>query len=264
MTSRTCAECSREFAPSSRHLRCPACRSRDRCPCGKPKQGHSTTCADCRDEGGAANGNWRGGRTRHKAGYVMVLARWHPRAGSNGYVFEHVLVMEDVLGRLLLPGETVHHLNGQRDDNRAGNLELWTRPQPSGIRAADAVAWARQVLARYGELLSRGHGESPRPVAEGSCRQGASSRSEDEEDVTAVLIRSWRRRESNPGAPVPGQGFSGRSWLCFSRPSRSHQHAGNGLSRSSSPRSPAAQEPGVPPSGARSWAGGSPRLTATR
>ena len=79
----------------------------------------------------------------------MVLVRDHPRAGRNGYVFEHVLVMEGMLGRRLGPGETVHHLNGVRDDNRPENLELWTRPQPSGIRAADAVAWAHEVLALY-------------------------------------------------------------------------------------------------------------------
>ena len=82
----------------------------------------------------------------------MVLIRGHPRAGSNGYVFEHVLVMEELVGRHLVAGETVHHLNGVRDDNRPENLELWTRPQPAGIHAADAVAWARQVLERYGDL----------------------------------------------------------------------------------------------------------------
>jgi len=36
---RICLECGREYEPSSRHLRCPACRSRDLCSCGKPKQG---------------------------------------------------------------------------------------------------------------------------------------------------------------------------------------------------------------------------------
>jgi hypothetical protein len=78
----------------------------------------------------------------------------HPRAGRGNYVFEHILVMERLLGRYLLPDEYVHHLNGVRDDNRPENLELWTRPQPTGIRARDAVAWACEILARYEGKLS--------------------------------------------------------------------------------------------------------------
>jgi hypothetical protein len=30
-------------------------------------------------------------------------------------------------------------------------LELWTRPQPKGVRTDDAVAWAREIIARYGD-----------------------------------------------------------------------------------------------------------------
>jgi HNH endonuclease len=79
----------------------------------------------------------------------MAWVPGHPRAGKGAYVFEHILVMEQLLGRYLLPDETVHHLNGVRDDNRPENLELRTRPQPTGIRASDALAWAHQILARY-------------------------------------------------------------------------------------------------------------------
>lgn len=80
----------------------------------------------------------------------MVAAHTHPRASSNsGYVFEHILVMEQRLGRFLLPGETVHHINGVKDDNSDTNLELWIRPQPSGIRSCDAVEWALEILKRY-------------------------------------------------------------------------------------------------------------------
>ena len=82
----------------------------------------------------------------------MILAPGHPRATASAgkYVFEHTLVMEQMLGRYLLPGENVHHLNGVRDDNRPENLELWTTPQPVGVRASDAVPWACEILTRYG------------------------------------------------------------------------------------------------------------------
>ena len=36
-----------------------------------------------------------------------------------------------------------------QDDNRPENPELWTRPQPTGIRVTDAIAWAREILDRY-------------------------------------------------------------------------------------------------------------------
>lgn len=90
--------------------------------------------------------------------------RWapaHPRAGKGKYVFEHILVMERILGRYLLPQESVHHLNGVRDDNRPENLELWTRPQPTGIRVTDAIAWAREILARYPDLPDTRDADGP-------------------------------------------------------------------------------------------------------
>lgn len=83
----------------------------------------------------------------NRNGYRMVyVGPGRPRQ------MEHRLVMAEILGRELLPTETVHHRNGDRADNTPANLELWVQAQPYGQRAADLVAFARDVLARYGDL----------------------------------------------------------------------------------------------------------------
>lgn len=82
-----------------------------------------------------AHWNWRGGRIKTRAGYIMRLVPDHPDADKYGYVWEHRLVMEEELGRRLERWENVHHINGVKDDNRPENLVALTKAQHQAAHA---------------------------------------------------------------------------------------------------------------------------------
>lgn len=144
----TCQECGNVFHDvRNKRSKCSKCRRwYGKCPkCGGRMGSQSSQCGKCRNaRSGPDSPTWKGGKTRHNKGYVMEMCLERKR-----YVMQHILVMEDSLGRRLLPGENVHHRNGVRDDNRIENLELWVKPQPTGVRTEDAVEWALEILRRY-------------------------------------------------------------------------------------------------------------------
>ena len=59
-------------------------------------------------------------------GYIAVYFPDHPNSTKDGYIMEHDLVMECLIGRHLKSDEVVHHINRVRDDNRKENLQLMT------------------------------------------------------------------------------------------------------------------------------------------
>jgi HNH endonuclease len=84
-------------------------------------------------------------------GYVTFYDPDDVAAYKDGLVLEHRSIMSKNLGRRLESGENVHHINGDKTDNRIENLELWSKSQPHGQRVRDKIVWAKEIIALYGD-----------------------------------------------------------------------------------------------------------------
>lgn len=165
MTEKECTGCKKTlpFSAFGKHprgkfglqSRCRPCKNSFKrvqdvhvCECGGTKRRPTGLCRKCRMQERRKPGkSWiDNSGYRRLGGYFG-----HPNAYANGSIREHTLVMSTQLGRPLRKGENVHHKNGNRLDNRPENLELWVSMQPSGQRPEDLVAFAKEILERYGE-----------------------------------------------------------------------------------------------------------------
>jgi hypothetical protein len=76
---------------------------------------------------------------RYLNGYRLIFLPDHPRAMPNcnweGYVYEHIVVAEESIGRQLRTDEVIHHMNGNRQDNRHQNLLVLERSQHTRLHA---------------------------------------------------------------------------------------------------------------------------------
>jgi HNH endonuclease len=124
---------------------------------------------------GPEHPGWKGGRHPDKAGYILLYRPEHPEANSCGYVREHRLVAEQMLGRRLLPTEVVHHKNDVPDDNRPENLQVFdTNADHLRVTlAGKCPQWSPEGRQRILESVRRG-GRSTRRRRQEQCDSACS------------------------------------------------------------------------------------------
>lgn len=90
-------------------------------PDGRGKHGKHNTGRD--------HARWNDGRILSSQGYVLVrVGKSHPLAHANGYAYEHTLVWV-AAGDTLAEDEMLHHINGDKTDNRWQNLQRMNRSE---------------------------------------------------------------------------------------------------------------------------------------
>lgn len=91
---------------------------------------------------------WKGGRKLCSSGYVLVK---HPKSTrKDGYIQEHRLIIEEYFGRELRSDEDVHHINGDKQDNRLSNLVVIKREAHMKLHALENYQnRERDALGRF-------------------------------------------------------------------------------------------------------------------
>lgn len=129
---------------------------------------------------------WKGKHTTRK-GYIKVHQPTHPHA-SNGYVYEHRLVMESMIGRYLEWDEVVHHKNGQRNDNRPENLELYSN---NAEHVEAEHSWSREKQSLLQGLRTKKKGKIPKEELQRLYVSKSAAQIAAEYGANEATIRRW-------------------------------------------------------------------------
>lgn len=102
----------------------------------------------------ARSGSWKGGRIVQAAGYIKVRIylddKFYNMTDAGGYVMEHRYVMAQHLNRPLEKYETVHHIDGDKSNNKIENLQLRIHNHGKGQAHKCADCGSRNII--YEEL----------------------------------------------------------------------------------------------------------------
>jgi len=121
-----------------------------KCDCGNLTEisasylGRTTSCGCFKKERmtGKNSPVWKGGISIDNHGYRRIRV-------NGKRLPEHRVVYEQHYNIKLLPHQNIHHINGDKLDNRIENLELWDTSQPAGQRIEDKILYYGKLISEY-------------------------------------------------------------------------------------------------------------------
>ena len=171
---------------------CQGCRKERWIPLLRFKRKQSLLCSECNGRNlldiyrknlkasGKYNANWKGGQ-KLCYGYIYEWVEpdnfFASMRNSQGYAFEHRLVMAKYLGRCLSSWEKVHHKNGIRNDNHIENLEL-------------------MMNGSHATMHNKGYRDGyQRGLADGRTKQMQEIKDQNEELLKQIKLLQWEVKE---------------------------------------------------------------------
>lgn len=87
---------------------------------------------------GTGNPRWRDGRSANPEGRVLVYCPGDPHAtlSAGKYAYRYRLVASEKIGRPLRSDEVVHHVNGDKTDDRPENLVVLSQSEHMRLEMA--------------------------------------------------------------------------------------------------------------------------------
>lgn len=99
---------------------------------------------------------WKIEKIVSKGDYDYAIVRNHPKATSNGYVLHHRIIVENHLCRLLNSDEIVHHINGNKKDNRIENLQVLNNAEHAKMHGLEqGRMWCTLKCPNCGKVFSK-------------------------------------------------------------------------------------------------------------
>lgn len=150
-----------------------------------PRYRGGTYCSrECKHKGQTGVETRRGTKYVTEYGYVMI------KTGIRKWTFEHRLIVEAALGRKLTDDEQVHHINGDKQDNRIENLRVLTNSEHQQLHGAGR--WLPTLEQRWPVIKCAECGKDFRAKA---CRlRSADPKSHTKYCSLACRHKGWRKQ----------------------------------------------------------------------